>query len=492
MRAPSLRAPSPRLRVPSGLRSLRTQLARPRVILAAKSAVAADLAWLLAPFMPGVTDDYPYYAPLGALVCMYPTVMGSARTALRSLLGLATGIAIAAVAVQFDVPVVWRLPVIIGVSVLVGGLRVFGAGRDWIAMTALFVLVVGGGQAEEYSLGYLSQMALGVAVGLAVNFLVLPPIFVDDAAQESDAFRLRLASHLEELAGVVRGEQSSSGPSWESRGDDLARSLGQLRDSVAASDFSRRGNLRAVRYRERIAAQSSHLRSLERVTFFVRDVTETLAGTSRDEAVPATLEQPVREPVETVLEHLGAALRAWRTPQDEGGALDDARDALEVLRERSAELTGAPSLEAAASVRADLERIIATVEADRDAAPDRVRGSASAGGAGASPELGDDGAVAGAGDGDVGEPGAAVGRADPGVGDEDVPEAGGGDERHVGAGGDGELAPAVAGEGERGVGEGEDVAAVADRVPVDHEVGHGHRDDGVVDGDRRRLHAEGP
>ena len=48
-----------------------------RVLLAAKTALAVGIAWLIAPLVPGVADDYPYYAPLGALVSMTPTMMGS-------------------------------------------------------------------------------------------------------------------------------------------------------------------------------------------------------------------------------------------------------------------------------------------------------------------------------------------------------------------------------------------------------------------------------
>ena len=42
--------------------------ARPRTLLALKAAVAAGLAWLVVLPFSGVADDYPYYAPLGAVV----------------------------------------------------------------------------------------------------------------------------------------------------------------------------------------------------------------------------------------------------------------------------------------------------------------------------------------------------------------------------------------------------------------------------------------
>jgi len=47
--------------------------------LAAKAALAAGLAFAIAPLMPGSAAEYPYYAPLGALVSKYHNVAGSFR-----------------------------------------------------------------------------------------------------------------------------------------------------------------------------------------------------------------------------------------------------------------------------------------------------------------------------------------------------------------------------------------------------------------------------
>src|SRR5579859_7329648 len=90
----------------------------------------------------------------------------------------------------------------------------------------------------------------------------------------------------------------------------------------------------------------------------------------------------------------------------------------------------------------------------------------------AAAELGDEVTVAG--DGCVVDAAAAVAGADPAVGDEDVAEAGGGDEEDVAPGRDRDRAPAVAGAGEGRVGQREDHPAVADAVPVDHVVADRH------------------
>ncbi len=63
-----------------------------RLLLAAKTAAAAALAWYLAPLVPLAQSEYSYYAPLGVLVSMYPTVARSASSGAQAVVGLALGI----------------------------------------------------------------------------------------------------------------------------------------------------------------------------------------------------------------------------------------------------------------------------------------------------------------------------------------------------------------------------------------------------------------
>jgi uncharacterized membrane protein YccC len=137
-----------------------------RLLLALKAALACMLAYMVAPFMPGVVAQYPYYAPLGALVAMYPSLAGSLRTAGQTLLGLGVGMILALLVQLTPWPVVITLFPAIALGVILAGVRRFGAGADYIPITALFVLVVGGPNADNYSLGYIVQMATGAAIGL--------------------------------------------------------------------------------------------------------------------------------------------------------------------------------------------------------------------------------------------------------------------------------------------------------------------------------------
>jgi uncharacterized membrane protein YgaE (UPF0421/DUF939 family) len=175
--------PRPATRLARGTRLLRNTVAGlsvavtgQRLQLAAKAALAAGLAFFLAPFMPGSAADYPYYAPLGALVSMYHNVAGSVRQGLQTLVGLAMGIGLAFLLVNVSDPSPVTVAVFMGFGVLLSGLPHLGSGRDWIPTAALLVLLVGGRNPDDFSFGYLIQMGAGVAVGITVNFLVFPPL----------------------------------------------------------------------------------------------------------------------------------------------------------------------------------------------------------------------------------------------------------------------------------------------------------------------------
>ena len=58
----------------------RSRLEHPRFLQAVKISIAVAVAWLLSPLVPGDAQQMRYYAPLGALLSMHPTLMRSLRS----------------------------------------------------------------------------------------------------------------------------------------------------------------------------------------------------------------------------------------------------------------------------------------------------------------------------------------------------------------------------------------------------------------------------
>lgn len=335
-----------------------------RLLLAAKTALAVGIAWLIAPYLPGVADAYPYYAPLGALVSMTPTLMGSIRTGLQSLLGLVIGILLAAAVIIFAAPNVITISLIVGVGVLIAGARWLTAGGDYVPIAALFVLIIGGGDAENYSIGYLVQMSLGVAVGFAVNFLIAPPLTVSTAVVRLDEFRRMLARHLDDMAEALVESWPPKHEDWASRSDLLRETSEGVREALRGADESQKGNPRGAINRHDLNEDYEALYALETVTFHVRDITEVIAATIWTRPFQAELPEAMRQPLSDVLRAIGGVLVASEGSEETeeeriaaaSAALEAALDHLDAQHNSSFS-----KLSTAASVAMNARRIIAVM-----------------------------------------------------------------------------------------------------------------------------------
>lgn len=292
-RSPRLRARTSALR-----RSLREATTPARLLLVAKTALAVGLAWWIAPHMPGVVDEYPYYAPLGALVSMYPTLMGSLRSGLQTVLGLAAGVGLATLVILTVGPTWWTIPIVVGLGVLLSGTGWFGSGKEYVPIAALFVLIVGGQDADDYSLGYLVQTAVGVTIGLLVNVLIAPAPLTAAAALRVDAFREQLAAHLHEIADAVSSSWPPERDEWARDADSLADTTRELRAALADADDSRRGNPRALLAR---GAQPRDVRgeldALDAIAHHLRDMSDAIADAIWDRPAALTLDPALPEPL---------------------------------------------------------------------------------------------------------------------------------------------------------------------------------------------------
>jgi len=342
---------------------VKTAVWQPRLLQAVKTAVAVAIAWKLAPFMPGVANDYPYYAPLGVIVASFPTLMGSIKNAAQTLAGLVIGIALAAAVIIFSEPSVWTVALVVGVGMLFGGIRQLGAGRDYVPIAGLFVLIVGGPNADGYSIGYVSQMSLGIVVGLAVNLLVAPPLRVTAAVRELSLLRGALGEHLHSLADALDASWPPPESEWTARGRRLAETTTSVRRALAEADESRRINPRARIRPHDLSSDHDDLAALENVTFYVRDVTDVLAGAAWGTPVPVALPDVLRPALGAATRAVALVVEEWDTGTTDPTTLQRANDAVQALTgaiHDHREL-GADAIVAASAASLDLTRMLAAL-----------------------------------------------------------------------------------------------------------------------------------
>jgi len=343
---------------------LSAAFAAQRLQLAAKAALAAGLAFAIAPLMPGAAANYPYYAPLGALVAMYHNVAGSVRQGLQALAGLAMGIGLAFVLVTVTDPSPLAVALIMGIGVLLGGLPGIGSGSDWVPTAALLVLLVGGSHPDDFSFGYLLQMGVGVAVGVGVNFLIFPPLHFNAAAASLNELRLALSSQLTDMGVALKEEWPPQHEDWSRRSDELAAAARSVRHLVKEADASRRANPRRKLHPRDVDLDYSNLRELERVTFHIQDITDVLSDVIWDSEVPYTVPIEDNGPLADALTATGELLRSFT--DDETSAQDERFEAAKAAVEACMAATAGRQAEqgmvpASESILLSLHRILRAV-----------------------------------------------------------------------------------------------------------------------------------
>lgn len=354
--------------------SVASALLWPRLQLALKAALAAGVAFYVAPFMPGSAAEYPYYAPLGALVAMYENVSGSLRQGVQTLVGLALGIGLAFMLFSLGAPSPLTVAVVMGLGVILAGLPRIGSGSDWIPTAALLVLLVGGHDPDKFSFGYLVQMGAGVTVGILVNLLVFPPLHFKAAALSIAELRLALARQFAEMGKALRENWPPEHQDWSRRSDALAASARSVRLAVEKADASRRANPRRRLHPRDMELDYRNLRDLERITFHVQDVTQVLSDVIWAEDTPFVIPD---EYFEQLAEAMSAVAEVLRSSEEESTArqLELAEAADGAVRELALRIgaghaaTEAPS--AVESILLSLHRVLRVVKTAQEKVRDQ-------------------------------------------------------------------------------------------------------------------------
>jgi len=292
----------------------RRYLTSRRTQLAFKGALAASAAWLLAEAVTRLVsaegfENYIYYAPLGAVVATDATIAGSARTARQTALALALGASLG-LAVGWTLhPGVLSLAIVVAVGVLLGALPGLGDMRSWVPVVALFVLVLGGHDAETYATAYVGLTALGAACGVVVN-MVFPSMPLRSGQEALDRLKSQLANQLDDLAGGLRQQPPPGREEWARRRWDTQTHLDQSREVVRELMEAQYGNILRSRHKGWVDKQTQLVGALEHVAWFVEDLLAVLSQNHRDD-VESPMDHDLAEVVASALEELATLVLAY-------------------------------------------------------------------------------------------------------------------------------------------------------------------------------------
>jgi len=166
-----------------------------------KTAVAASLAWFLCLLiLPG---DLPIFGTIAAILVVQPSINQSFSRALERTVGVIAGVVIAYLAGAFFGVESWLILGTVLVSLLVGWVfRLSQSTTAQIPISALLVLTIGA-QTPGYAVERVIETALGAAIAVVVNVIVVPPVKLKPAQDAIGRLGAEVANSLDDLARLI-------------------------------------------------------------------------------------------------------------------------------------------------------------------------------------------------------------------------------------------------------------------------------------------------
>ncbi|SDC75731.1 Aromatic acid exporter family member 1 [Geodermatophilus telluris] len=287
----------------------------------AKTVLAAVLAFQVATWLD--TSSSPILAPLTALLVVQLTLYETLATGWERIASVTAGVLIAALFASVAGLSWWSLGLVVGISLVVGRLLRLGPHLAEVPISAMLVLAVGG--AESAALDRVTETLVGAAVGVLVNLVIAPPLYVQPAGEAIAELAGRMAAVSEELAAALRGPWSRElADELLDRARGLGTELARADRRLARTEESARLNPRGRAAREAQPRLRNTLTALERLHVSLRTVSRVLLDRTYflpEEAADHAWSPPAREALADVLLAVAATLRAA------GGVADGTRPA---------------------------------------------------------------------------------------------------------------------------------------------------------------------
>ncbi|MFB9572027.1 FUSC family protein [Streptomyces yanii] len=289
---------------------LRTKRAD-HVVHGAKTLIAALLTWgIVAPWSP---DGRPYMAVATALLMVNAsTVYQSVTKATQSVVARVAGLILALATARLLGPTAGAVAVIAVIAVLAGPRRT-ADDRLQIASTAVIALAATATDPMGSLVSPALQTLTGAAVGIAVNALILPPLYLNESDSAVRDLARSMGTLLHDMGtGLSRRQLTSKAHNWLHQARNLDKRLTRAEEQVRQADESLRWNTRCVAHtRRKETTFNDTFMALRGVSIQVRGIARTLADNAHDNHADHHLGHQFLDRYAETLQLAGAAVQAF-------------------------------------------------------------------------------------------------------------------------------------------------------------------------------------
>jgi uncharacterized membrane protein YccC len=287
----------------------------------AKTVLAAVLAFAVAEALH--TSSSPVLAPLTALLVVQLTMHETFTQGRERIVSVVAGVLLAVLFASVTGLTWWSLGLVIAASLVAGRLLRLGPQLMEVPISAMLVLAVGGDQSA--ALGRVVETLVGAVVGILVNLLIAPPLYVQPASDAISELGDRMARFSEELSTALRTPWSrGTAEAQLAQARALGAEVSRADDCLEQAEQSARLNPRGRPARAGEPRLRHILTALEKAQVGLRNLTRSLLDRTfflPEEEADAAYSPAVRESLSAVLT----------------GVAETLRDAASAFRDRSAD-----------------------------------------------------------------------------------------------------------------------------------------------------------
>jgi hypothetical protein len=206
-----------------------------------KTTLAAVLAFVVAERLG--TSATPVLAPLTALLVVQLTMYETVQQGWERILSVVAGVLVAIGVASVVGLTWWSLGAVVALSLIVGRLLRLGPQLLEVPISAMLVLAVT--NAEDLALERVYETLIGSAVGVLVNLVIAPPLYVQPAGDAIAELADRTADVLRGLAGELRaGWSRPAADRWLDEARALGAEVARADETLARAEQSARLNPR--------------------------------------------------------------------------------------------------------------------------------------------------------------------------------------------------------------------------------------------------------
>lgn len=225
---------------------------RPSWLQLAKGAAAAILTWFVC--LAIFPEQLPLFGAIAALIVMQDNVDQSLTRGIERVVGVLVGVSVAIGAGALFGQQSWLFIAAIIVAMAVGWLlRMTPSSANQIAISALLMIALGG-LSLDYGAERLIETAIGAAIGVTLNALIVAPVRTSSVHQAIVHLTQHSSSVLRRIADALDAPRDDA---WLAEMLASARSLQDERrhvhDLLRQARESLRLNPRSSRYRDGLA-----------------------------------------------------------------------------------------------------------------------------------------------------------------------------------------------------------------------------------------------